>query len=461
MSTRTETDSLGEIQVPKDKLYGAQTQRSVENFKIGTQQMPIEVIRAFGYVKKAAAIVNCELGNLSEEKKDPIIQACNAIIEGKLDDHFPLVVWQTGSGTQTNMNVNEVISNWCIQKMGGKLGSKDPIHPNDDVNKSQSSNDTFPTAMHIAAVQMVDQHFLPNLKLLQKALEAKAEEFKKIVKIGRTHMMDATPLTLGQEFSSYAVQIENGIRAVEKALPPVYEIALGGTAVGTGINAGPKYAKRVAEVLDELTGLPFVSAPNKFEALAANDAMVEMSGALRRLACSYMKIGNDIRMLASGPRCGIGELKLPANEPGSSIMPGKVNPTQCEAMTMVAAQVIGNDTAIAIAGSLGQFELNVFKPLMIYNLLRSMRLLSDMAKSFTEKCVNGIEPDLDQIAHHLQNSLMLATALNTKIGYDKASQIVKLAYLENKTLKEAALELKLLSEKEFDEIVDPSKMVDF
>jgi fumarate hydratase class II len=461
MSTRTETDSLGEIDVPADKLYGAQTQRSLENFKIGSQKMPIEVVRAFGYVKKAAAIVNEELGRLPKEKKELITKACDALIEGKLDDHFPLVVWQTGSGTQTNMNVNEVISNWCIQKLGGKLGSKDPIHPNDDVNKSQSSNDTFPTAMHIAAVQMVEKHLLPNLKILQKALAEKAKEFEKIVKIGRTHLMDATPLTLGQEFSGYATQIANGIKAVEKALPPLYEIALGGTAVGTGINAGAKYVKRVAEVLDELTGFPFVSAPNKFEALAANDAVVEMSGALRRIACSYMKIANDIRMLGSGPRCGIGEIKLPANEPGSSIMPGKVNPTQCEAMTMVAAQVMGNDTAIAVAGSQGQFELNVFKPLMIYNLLRSVHLLGDMAKNFTEKCVTGIEPNLDRIAYHLQNSLMLATALNTKIGYDKASQIVKKAYQENKTLKEAALELKLLSEEEFDQIVDPKKMVNF
>ncbi len=459
MENRIETDSLGDIEVPADKLFGAQTQRSLENFRIGTQIMPISVVHAFGYVKKAAAIVNEELGLLAKEKRDLIVEACDALIAGELDEHFPLVVWQTGSGTQTNMNVNEVISNWCIQKVGGKLGSKDPIHPNDDVNKSQSSNDTFPTVMHIAAMKMAKEKLLPNLHILLKALQEKAKEFMEIVKTGRTHLMDATPLTLGQEFSGYAMQIENGIKAVEKALPPISEIALGGTAVGTGINSHPKYAKRVAEVISELTGYTFISAPNKFEALAANDAMVEMSGALRRIACSYMKIGNDIRMLGSGPRCGIGELQLPVNEPGSSIMPGKVNPTQCEAMTMVAAQVMGNDTAIAIAGSMGQFELNVFKPLMIYNLLRSMLLLGDMAKNFTEKCVSGIEPNKDRIAYHLQNSLMLATALNSKIGYDKASQIVKKAYQENKTLKEAALELNLLSEKEFDEIVDPKKMV--
>ncbi|NGX47828.1 MAG: Fumarate hydratase class II, partial [Chlamydiae bacterium] len=357
MSTRIETDSLGDVEVPSDKLYGAQTQRSIENFRIGSQVMPIAVIHAFGYVKKAAAIINAELGLLPEEKKDLIAGACDAIIAGELDEHFPLVVWQTGSGTQTNMNVNEVISNWCIQKVDGKLGSKDPIHPNDDVNKSQSSNDTFPTAMHIAAVKMANEELLPHLRMLLKALQEKASAFMSIVKTGRTHLMDATPLTLGQEFSGYAMQIENGIKAIEKALPAISEIALGGTAVGTGLNTDPKYANRVAEVISELTGFLFASAPNKFEALAANDAVVEMSGALRRLACSYMKIGNDIRMLASGPRCGIGEITLPANEPGSSIMPGKINPTQCEAMTMVAAQVMGNDTAIAIGGSLGQFEL--------------------------------------------------------------------------------------------------------
>lgn len=456
---RKETDTLGEIQVPSDKLYGAQTQRSFLNFQIGTEKMPIEVVHALGIIKKGAAIVNAELGLLPLKKKELIVEACDQLIAGKLDDHFPLVVWQTGSGTQTNMNVNEVISNWCIQKLGGKLGSKDPIHPNDDVNKSQSSNDAFPTAMHIAAVRAIHTSLLPRLSLFCRAMEEKAKAFAHIVKTGRTHLMDATPLTLGQEFSGYAAQLNYGILAVEKALPVLYEIALGGTAVGTGLNTHPRYASRVAEVISELTGYPFVSAPNKFEALAASDAVVEMSGALKRLACSYMKIGNDIRLLASGPRCGIGEIFLPANEPGSSIMPGKVNPTQCEAITMVAAQVMGNDTTIALAGSMGQLELNVFKPVMIYNLLQSIRLLGDMALNFTEKCLKGIEPNRKRIEEHLNNSLMLATALNTVIGYDKASQIVKKAYQEHKTLKAAALELKLLTEKEFDSIVDPKKMI--
>lgn len=459
MKTRKETDSLGEVEVPQDKLYGAQTQRSHENFKIGTEIIPIEVIHAYGIVKKAAALINYDLGLLPKEKIELLVSACDALIRGELDAHFPLVVWQTGSGTQTNMNVNEVISNFCIQKVGGKLGSKDPIHPNDDVNKSQSSNDTFPTAMHVASVKMIKELLLPNLKVLHKALDEKAHAFAKIVKIGRTHLMDATPLTLGQEFSGYAAQIENGIKAVENALPALLELALGGTAVGTGLNTPPNYAEKVASAIAKETNYPFKSAPNKFEALAANDGIVEMSGALKRLACSYMKIANDIRMLASGPRCGIGEILIPANEPGSSIMPGKVNPTQCEAMTMVAAQVIGNDTTIAIAGASGQFELNVFRPVLIYNLLQSIRLLGDTALNFTEKCVQGIEPNKERIAFHLENSLMLATALNTHIGYDKASQIVKKAYKEGTTLKEAALALGLLTEKEFDEIVDPKKMV--
>ncbi len=459
MSTRKEQDSLGDIEVPSKKLYGAQTQRSYLNFPIGKEKMPIEVIHAYGVVKKAVAIVNAELGLLPEEKKEIIIEACDALMAGELDDHFPLVVWQTGSGTQSNMNVNEVISNWCIQKMGGKLGSKDPIHPNDDVNKSQSSNDSFPTAMHIAAVSAVREKLLPHLKTLQKALEKKSKEYKNIVKTGRTHLMDATPLTLGQEFSGYAKQVEKGLEAIEKALPDIYEVALGGTAVGTGLNTHPKYAKKVAEMMAKLTGYPFVSAPNKFEALASNDAIVGMSGALKRVACSFMKIASDIRLMGSGPRCGIGEILLPANEPGSSIMPGKVNPTQCEAMTMVAAQVIGNDCTIAISGSMGQFELNVFRPVIIYNVLQSICLLADVSLNFAEKCVEGIEPNKEQIQKHLENSLMLATALNTIIGYDKASQIVKKAYQENKTLKAAALELKLLTEKEFDEIVDPHKMI--
>lgn len=459
MEKRKETDSLGEIEVPADMLYGAQTERSHENFRIGSEKMPIEVIHAYGVIKKAAAKVNAELGLLSDEKRDMIVDACDELMAGKLDPYFPLVVWQTGSGTQSHMNVNEVIANYCIQKAGGVLGSKDPIHPNDDVNKSQSSNDTFPTAMHIAAVRAVEERLLPQLKMLHQALDQKAKAFADIVKTGRTHFMDATPLTLGQEFSGYAHQIEMGIKAVEKALEPLYALALGGTAVGTGINTPPKFGARCAEVIAELTGFPFHTAPNKFEALAGNDAIVEMSGALKRLACSYMKIGNDLRMLGSGPRCGIGEILLPANEPGSSIMPGKVNPTQCEAMTMVAAQVIGNDTAIAVGGASGQFELNVFKPLLIYNLLQSIHLIGDVARNFTEKCVVGIEPNREQISKHLENSLMLATVLNTTIGYDKASQIVKKAYKENKTLKQAATELNLLSEDEFDKIVDPSKMV--
>lgn len=459
MKMRKEKDSMGEVEVPEDRLYGAQTQRSFENFKIGEERMPLEVIEAFALLKKAAARANGDLGLLAQEKQELIEEACDVILSGELEDHFPLIVWQTGSGTQTNMNVNEVISNWAIRKVGGTLGSKDPIHPNDDVNKSQSSNDTFPTAMHIASVKAVRERLLPELSLFQKELENKAEAFKEIVKTGRTHLMDATPLTLGQEFSGYAAQIENGIEAVEKALIPLFALALGGTAVGTGINAPKGYAERAAEVIAEFTGEPFITAPNKFEALAANDAIVEMSGALKRLACSYMKIANDIRLLGSGPRCGIGELFLPANEPGSSIMPGKVNPTQCEAMTMVAAQVIGNDVAITIGGAGGQFELNVFRPVMIHNLLQSIRLLGDVARNFTEKCLVGITPNEERIQMHLNNSLMLATILNPVIGYDKAAQIVKKAFGEGKTLKEAALALGYLTAEEFDKIVDPSKMV--
>jgi fumarate hydratase class II len=459
MKMRKEKDSMGEVEVPEDRLYGAQTQRSHENFKIGEERMPLEVIEAFALLKKAAARVNADLGLLAEEKQELIEEACDAILTGELADHFPLIVWQTGSGTQTNMNVNEVISNWAIRKAGGILGSKDPIHPNDDVNKSQSSNDTFPTAMHIATVKAVKERLLPELHLFCEELGNKADAFKAIVKTGRTHLMDATPLTLGQEFSGYAAQIKNGIEAVEKALEPLYALALGGTAVGTGLNAPKGYAERVAEVIAELTDQPFITAPNKFEALAANDAIVEMSGALKRLACSYMKIANDIRLLGSGPRCGIGEIFLPANEPGSSIMPGKVNPTQCEAMTMVAAQVIGNDVAITVGGAGGQFELNVFKPMMIHNLLQSIRLLGDVARNFTEKCLVGITPNEERIQMHLNNSLMLATSLNPVIGYDKATQIVKKAFGEGKTLKKAAVELGHLSAEEFDKIVDPSKMI--
>lgn len=459
MKNRKERDSLGEVEVPAEKYYGAQTQRSLQNFLIGKEKMPVELIHALAIVKKAAAIVNAEMGLLSKEKRDLIVETCEEIIAGKLDENFELVVWQTGSGTQTNMNLNEVISNRAIEKAGGVIGSKTPIHPNDDVNKSQSSNDVFPTAMHIAALLSIRNSLLPHLKKLQEGFEKKAEEFKEIVKIGRTHLMDATPLTLGQEFSGYAAQIKKGIRAVESTLLPLSEIALGGSAVGTGINTPPDYAKRVAEVISEITSYRFISAPNKFEALAANDDIVETSGALKRIACAFMKIANDIRLLASGPRCGIGEIFIPENEPGSSIMPGKVNPTQAEAMTMVSVQVMGNDTAITIAGSLGNFELNVYKPVMIYNLLQSIRLLSDVALNFHDKCLIGIKPNLARIKEHLDNSLMLATALNPVIGYDKAAKAVQKAHKENITLKQAVLSLGFLSEREFDEIVDPRKMV--
>lgn len=455
---RQEKDSLGTVEVPEDKYWGAQTQRSRENFPIGGEKIPIEVVYAQAIVKKASAIVNTELGLLPQDKCDKIIEAVDHILSGEFDTHFPLVVWQTGSGTQTNMNVNEVISNLAIEKAGGILGSKDPIHPNDDVNKSQSSNDTFPTAMHIAAVLKVRKHLLPSLQVLLQGLQEKLQDFMNIVKIGRTHLMDATPLTLGQEFSGYASQIQHGIQAIENALPHLSEIALGGTAVGTGLNAPLQYPKRVAEVISELTGETFVSAPNKFEALGADDAMVEMSGALKRIACSYMKIANDIRWMASGPRSGIGELILPTNEPGSSIMPGKVNPTQCESMSQVAVQVMGNDAAIGFACSQGNFELNVYRPVMIYNLLQSMQLLGDSAKSFYERCLKGIQPNLEQIEMHLKRSLMLVTALNPVIGYDKAAEIAKKAYEENKTLKEVTMELGYLSAEQFDEVVDPYKM---
>jgi fumarate hydratase, class II len=456
---RMEKDTLGDVQVPGDKYWGAQTQRSHENFKIGGQEMPIPVIHALAIVKKAAAIVNYELGLLPKEKMQLIVKASEEVISGKLDDHFPLVVWQTGSGTQTNMNVNEVISNRAIELAGGKLGSKIPIHPNDDVNKSQSSNDTFPTAMHIAATLVIRKTLLPNLRILLDGLKKKSEEFHKIVKIGRTHLMDATPLTLGQEFSGYAAQIEHGIEAIENALKHLSEIALGGTAVGTGLNAPPKYARRVAEVISEITGVPFRTARNLFEALASNDSIVEMSGALKRLACSYFKIARDIAWMGSGPRCGIGELNLPENEPGSSIMPGKVNPTQCEAMLMVSCQVFGNDAAISLAGAEGNFELNVFRPVIIFNLLQSIDLLSDAAINFCDKCLIGIQPNKMRIRMHLENSLMLATALNPILGYDKAAKAVQKAHKENLTLKEAVLNLGYMKEKEFDEAIDPSKMV--
>lgn len=459
MVYRREVDSLGEVEVPADRYYGAQTERSRQNFAIGTERIPLAVIHALAIVKKAAAWVNSDLGLLPADKCAAIVDVCDELLAGKLDDHFPLVVWQTGSGTQTNMNVNEVIANRAIERLGGEMGSKKPIHPNDDVNMSQSSNDTFPTAMHIAALLMIHHRLLPNLKVLRETLEAKSEKFAEIVKTGRTHLMDAVPMTLGQEFSGYVSQIDHSIRAIDNSLLHLCEIALGGTAVGTGINTHPEFALRVAEKISQITGFPFITAPNKFEALAARDAMVEVSGALRRLAVSLYKIANDIRLLASGPRCGIGEIILPANEPGSSIMPGKVNPTQCEALTMVCAQVIGNDATIAFAGSQGQFELNTYNPVIILNLLQSIRLLADAVLNFNNRCAIGIEADEERIALHLSRSLMLATALNREIGYDKASKIVRKAHLDGLTLKEAALLLEILTEEEFDRIIDPRQMV--
>ncbi|MFO7769234.1 MAG: class II fumarate hydratase [bacterium] len=458
MDYRIEKDTMGEVKVPADRYYGAQTARSLENFKIGAEKMPLEVIRAFGYLKKAAALVNAELGTLPQEKADLIVKAADEVIEGRLDDHFPLVVWQTGSGTQSNMNVNEVIANRAIELAGGELGSKDPIHPNDDVNKAQSSNDTFPTAMHIAAAMTARDRLIPGLEKLRDALAAKTEGFEDVVKLGRTHLMDAVPLTLGQEFSGYAHQMKMAVERVEGVLPRLHEIALGGTAVGTGLNTHPEFAQRSAAKISDLTDIDFVSAPNKFEALAAHDAVVEASGVMKTIAAGLMKIANDIRLLGSGPRCGIGELILPANEPGSSIMPGKVNPTQAEAMTMVAAQVFGNDVAVNVGGSNGHFELNVFKPVMIHNLLQSMRLIGDACVSFTDNCVVGIEPNREQIQEYLDNSLMLVTALNPHIGYDNAAKVAKKAYQEGSTLKEAAVELGLLTAEEFDEKVDPAKM---
>ncbi len=459
METRTEKDTMGPIEVPVDKYWGAQTQRSKENFKIGGQKMPEEVIKAFAILKKAAALTNFDLGVLSKEKCDLISRVCDEILKGELNEEFPLVVWQTGSGTQSNMNVNEVVANRAHVLSGGKLGEKTIIHPNDDVNKSQSSNDTFPTAMSIAAYKAVVEITIPGVEMLWKALKQKAEEYKNIVKIGRTHLMDATPLTLGQEFSGYASQLEHGLKALRNTLPHLSELALGGTAVGTGINAPKGYDVLVAKKIAGLTGYPFVTAPNKFEALSAHDAMIETSGALKRLAVSLMMIANDIRLLGSGPRCGIGELNLPANEPGSSIMPGKVNPTQCEALTMVCAQVVGNDAAITVGGMNGHFQLNVFKPVIIYNLLMSARLLGDACASFTENCVNGIEANITNIRKNLENSLMLVTALNTHIGYENAAKIAKKAHTEHKTLREAALELGLVTDAQFTEWVDPQKMI--
>lgn len=460
MSFRKEKDTIGYVDVPADKLWAAQTQRSLENFKIGGQFMPIEIIRAFAILKKAAALTNRDAGILSDEKCNLIGAVCDEILAGQHDDQFPLVVWQTGSGTQSNMNVNEVISNRAQLLHGGSLDdAKKFIHPNDDVNMSQSSNDTFPTAMHIAAYQMLSNTTLPGIEALRATLAHKAEEYKDIVKIGRTHFMDATPLTLGQEFSAYVSQLKHGQRAIHNTLAHLSELALGGTAVGTGINTPPGYSENVAKHIAQLTGLPFLTAENKFEALAANDAIVEAHGALKTVAVSLMKIGNDVRMLSSGPRCGIGEILIPANEPGSSIMPGKVNPTQSEAITMVAAQVMGNDVAINIGGSNGHFELNVFKPLIITNFLQSARLIGDACNSFNENCAIGIEPNHKVITKNLYGSLMLVTALNTHIGYDNAAKIAKLAHAEDITLKEAALKLELLTSEQFDEWVVPEDML--
>lgn len=460
MATRKETDSFGEIEVPAEKYYGAQTARSKLNFPIGdeTECMPAPVIRAFGILKKAAAEVNKEFG-LDENIANNIMKAADEVISGKLKNHFPLVVWQTGSGTQSNMNVNEVISNRAIELMGGEMGSKKPVHPNDHVNKSQSSNDTFPTAMHIAAALEVQERLLPGLKKLHGALHGKSTEFKDLVKIGRTHTQDATPITLGQEFSGYAQQLQYGISRVEGTLGRVYELAIGGTAVGTGLNTRIGFAEKMAAKIAEYTNLPFTSAPNKFEALAAHDAMVELHGALNVIACSLMKIANDIRFLGSGPRCGLGELLLPENEPGSSIMPGKVNPTQCEAITMVAAQVIGNQTAVSVGGSNGHFELNVFKPMIIRNVLQSTRLIGDACVAFTDNCVVGIQANVDRINKLRDESLMLVTALNPHIGYDNAAKIAKKAHKEGTTLKEAAISLGLLTEEQFAQWVRPEDML--
>ena len=462
MQFRTEKDTMGTVQVPVEVYWGAQTQRSIENFNIARDinRMPSEIIRAFAYLKKAAALTNLDAGILEKSKVELIGKVCDEILAGKLDDQFPLVVWQTGSGTQSNMNVNEVIAYRAHVISGGKLtDEKKIIHPNDDVNKSQSSNDTFPTAMHIAAYKVLNDVTIPGLKALRDTLKEKSTAYMSIVKIGRTHLMDATPLTLGQELSGYVSQLNHGIRAIENTLAHLAELALGGTAVGTGINTPPGYSENVADHIAKLTGLPFITAENKFEALAAHDAIVESHGALKTVACSLMKIANDIRLLASGPRCGIGEIFIPDNEPGSSIMPGKVNPTQCEAMTMVAAQVLGNDVAINIGGATGHFELNVFKPVMIYNFLHSARLIGEVCFSFNEKCAKGIAPLEDNIRKNLENSLMLVTALNTKIGYYKAAEIAQTAHKQGKTLKQTAIDLGYLTSEQFDQWVKPEEMV--
>ncbi len=457
--TRTETDSFGPLEVPADRYWGAQTQRSIGNFPIGWERQPVAVVRGLGVVKQAAAEANMALGTLEPELGRAIVQAASEVAEGKLDDHFPLVVWQTGSGTQSNMNANEVIANRAIEILGGEIGSKSPVHPNDHVNRSQSSNDTFPTAMHIAAAMTAQRVLIPGLQTLHAALDEKAKAFEEIIKIGRTHTQDATPLTLGQEFSGYAHQVAQGIMRIDRALAEIYQLAQGGTAVGTGLNTKPGFAEKVAEEIARITGLPFETAPNKFEALAAHDAIVEMSGACRTVAASLFKIANDIRFLGSGPRCGLGELKLPENEPGSSIMPGKVNPTQCEALTQVCAHVMGNDAAIGFAGSQGHFELNVYKPMMIYNLLQSMQLLGDAAVAFTDKCVAGIEADEARIDKLMRESLMLVTALAPEIGYDRATEVAKAAHKNGTTLKEEAIRLGYVDAETFDRVVVPAEMI--
>ncbi|WP_439602315.1 class II fumarate hydratase [Devosia sp.] len=459
MGTRVESDSMGTINVPSEKYYGAQTARSLANFDIGGEKMPTEIIRAFGILKKAAALANHKLGLMDQATRDLVVAAADEVIAGKLADHFPLVVWQTGSGTQSNMNVNEVISNRAIEMAAGVMGSKKPVHPNDHVNMSQSSNDTYPTAMHIAAVEAIENYLVDRVMLLRNTLDAKATEFMGVVKIGRTHLQDATPLTLGQEISGWVAQLDLALKAIRATLPQLYELALGGTAVGTGLNAHPRYGETVAAEIATLTGQPFVTAPNKFAVMAGHDAFVGSSGALKQLAVALMKIANDVRWLASGPRSGLGEITIPENEPGSSIMPGKVNPTQAEATTMVAVQVMGNDAAIGIAASQGNFELNVFKPVIAYNFLQSVRLLADAAKSFNDHCAVGIEPDRDRIKQLVDQSLMLVTALNRKIGYDNAAKIAKHAHKKRSTLRESAIELGLLTGEEFDAEVKPEQMV--
>jgi fumarate hydratase class II len=459
MPTRTETDSMGAIEVPADRYWGAQTQRSLEHFDIGGERFPRAMIRALGLVKQACAVVNRELGLLPGERAQAIMAAADEVIAGALDEHFPLVIWQTGSGTQTNMNANEVIANRAIERLGGRMGSKRPVHPNDDVNRSQSSNDVFPTAMHVAAVEEIGGRLLPAVARLRETLGRKAQAFAEIVKIGRTHLQDATPLTLGQEFSGYVAMLAQGEATIRAALPALCELAIGGTAVGTGLNAPAGFGDRVARTLAALTGQPFTSAPNKFQALGSHEADVAMSGALRTLACALMKIANDVRWLASGPRAGLGELAIPENEPGSSIMPGKVNPTQCEALTMVCAQVMANDVAVGIGGASGNFELNVYKPLICHNLLRSVRLLADACRSFREHCAEGIEPRLDRIRAHVESSLMLVTALAPHIGYDRAAEIAKRAHHEGTTLREAAVALGHVTAEEFDRLVRPEAMV--